>query len=224
MKSSMKNAAKVSCIILMCSGAASAQNAQNIINSYSCPPAQQKVVLTLGVDDAFRPGTEEVMPRIELETAPTIVTFQTNHESQYPGNDISTNKYDQDRNNSYFIDSFRDVPRPVSSASFITRLNNGGGNDAIILGKGDKTWSTVNSQRHVNGQTISAAGSAAGWNVTGNVYVADLALLNMVSGAGTLLDFVNGDVSGSSAREFDVIIQDDTNIDFAALMLCREAH
>ena len=187
------------------------------IDNIKCPVGDQKVVMTLGVDDQFKNGQEVATPRLEIEQHPTIQNFQTRHSY------TSLKQYDQNQANSYFADSFRDVPRPISKGHIITAFQNVGHNDTLVLGKGDKNWTTISGQRHVYGVRINQAASNS-WNVSGNYYSADLSDLNLVSGAGTLLDFINGDVSGSSAREFDVVMQDDTAIDFATLVLCRRVH
>lgn len=195
---------------------ATARPASPQIDAITCPAGDEKFVMTLGVDDRFRGGQEAARPRLELELHPTIQNFQTTHSL------TTTKQYDERTQNSYFVDSFRDVPRPISQGHFITRLNVGGSNDAIYLGKGDKIWDPIVGQQHNYGVQITTAAPA--WTVTGNVYSLDLSTVQLRSGAGTLLDFVNGDVSGSSAREFDVVMQDDTAIDFATLVLCRRAH
>lgn len=196
---------------------AEARPASRFIDQITCPAGDEKFVMTLGVDDQFAGGLEVVRPRLEIEQHPTIQNFQTTHSHS------DLKQYDENQANSYFADSFRDIPRPISEGYFITAFQNIGGNDALILGKGDKNWTTTPSQRHIYGVRISQAASN-GWTVAGNYHSADLSTLPLVSGAGNLLDYINGDVSGSSAREFDVIMQDDTAIDFATLVLCRRTH
>lgn len=195
---------------------AEARPASPEIDAIVCPAGDEKFVMTLGVDDQFANGPEATRPRLELELHPTIQNFQTTHSL------TATKQYDEGTRNSYFVDSFRDLPRPISEGHFITRLNLGGRNDAIYLGKGEKIWDPVVGQRHNYGVEISSASPV--WTVSGNLYALDLSTVQLRSSAGTLLDYVNGDVSGSSEREFDVVMQDDTSIDFATLVLCRRTH
>jgi hypothetical protein len=179
----------------------------------TCSAGEQKMVYMLGVDDGFASsGAEQVAPRANLQTTPAIVTYQQNH------NLTSTRQYDQAGANIYFIDSFQGVPKKVTKAWFVTSIKSQGSNDGLYIGNGRRLFSNNTSNRHAYGVNISQAASN-GWTVANNIYSVDLSTIDLRSGAGTLLEYIQG--TATKGRPFDVVMQDDGTIDFAALVLCR---
>lgn len=195
---------------------AEARPASSMIDGIVCPQGEQKFVLTLGIDDKVQNGPEAANPSTDVANQQSIVDYQTQH------GHTALRQYDEQIRDKFFADSFVDIPRPVSKGFFIGGIKIGGSNDTLYLGKGDQVSNTNGSTiRHAYGVRLQDTNVKSEWTVTGSYRMLDLSQANLSSGAGTLLDYVNGTVTGSSARELDIIIQDDSPIDFATLVLCR---
>lgn len=194
------------------------------LRAFQCRRAETKRILIRGVEDGFSASGEE--PDFIRPGRRSAFT-----ESFYRGG-----SYDQDQVDRRFTDSF-EVPAHVAGGLFVISLRKLGDNDNDTFGIGDIT--SVSAAAWGGRQLATGVRllpRTSGWTVAGPLHFANLADIRFgppqqvhppgsaaVSAAprsfATLLDYVR---AATSTAWVDVVVQDDTSVDFMGMALCLE--
>jgi len=183
---------------------APAVSASLLIESYSCRRGETRTVLRRGVEDGYAPGNFE-------PSRPDRAGRQ-----QIEG--VGLRDFDDAEPDKIFMDYF-EPPRDAVSGLFVIRMTEAANsrNDSVVIG--DQTASRTSPaprQLQVLQTTVQASHSNPVWSVTGDVYSANIADMEMDDGT-SLLDYIRDpDIPGF----VDVVISDDTAVDFMAMALC----
>ena len=182
---------------------AAARTGMGLLRAYACKRGETKVVLVKGLEDNFSPaGKEPGFLRPGLD--------KRRWQSIGPGS------YDQSQPDRYFIDSLQS-PARIRDGLFVIGLKPMGvsdsNNDVISLGD-------LLSPFHF-GDAINRLPALPGWQREGTLYSVQLGDVDFGDAsppAGrTLLAYLDAD---SQPRWLDVLVQDDTSVDFIGLAAC----
>lgn len=193
----------------------SAVTGMDVLRDFKCRRSETKVILVRGAEDNHSPAGNE----------PNFIRA----ERQFPDNlsFFVGGSYDQVQADKRMTDSFK-VPVNVSRGMFLIRMKPVANNDSDTIAIGDiRTMAATSASRGRFSLLVVALEKLPGWTRQGELHFARLEdiRLNMdaVYGAGasqrTLLDFIR---SGANDGWVDYLVQDDTSVDFAGLVLCQE--
>ena len=192
----------------------------DILNAHDCGEGETKQILMLGVEDDFSPAGSEagfVRPgRVQSFFLPRD----------------GAGEYDQVNANRGLVDSFK-VEGQVSGGVFVIRSRGLGDNNNDVLQFGALGRDpAATGGAWIGAQQISALRTREGWSLDGDVLHGSLEDIPLrLRGAGLvstdspdrepvndLKDFFN---TGGDGGWLDVVIADDTAVDFMGLALCR---
>ncbi len=189
------------------------RSGMELLEAFRCRSAETKRVIVRGVEDDFSPaGYEPSFIRPASRSARTL----------------SFNKgtaYDQSQADRNFIDSIL-VPTPVARGLFVIGLrpilNND--NDTMLIRDQNSDTASYMDQPGFSA-AVSALDRLAGWRRLGDVRYAEFASLTYdprgvspsLTPGWTLLDSLR---AARGERWIDVLVQDDTSVDFIGLALC----
>jgi hypothetical protein len=182
---------------------ATARTGMGLLRAYACDRGETKVVLVKGLEDNFSPAGKEpgfLRPGLDKPRWQSIA----------PGS------YDQSQPDHYFMDSLQPPPR-IRNGLFVVGLKSLGVTDSEndVIGLGDMT-----SPFHF-GDGIGHLPALPGWKREGALSSVELGDVDFPdSGAGaprTLLAYLD---AGPEPRWLDVMVQDDTSVDFIGLAAC----
>lgn len=163
-----------------------------------------------GVRDSFSlsNGRESASPRSVLVTACNgYFNLPRIDFDQYPGNGVSANNY--------FAHSFINQTASVRSATITLRIRAGSGGsetDVIRLGYSDGTSSQIRSFHNIQLSTVTGTSWGAG---TTRTVVIDLAAVPTTAGTVNLISTL------TLRRGMDVLVTDDSGVDYAQLRIVR---
>lgn len=193
----------------------SATPGTDFVDRYRCRTGLTKLVITRGSEDGFsRLGSEPAVPRAALLR---MDYFAAIHEGGNPA--LRGRAYDEIGADRILLDRLP-VPRGIVSGALVLRTQSEGGseNDYVILGDIEQ-----DERKPEYFQTIEFVGRLALKSPDAQgVIVQELS--EFVPNAsnpvpGSLRDYFN---RTDRAEEVDFLVQDDTTVDFAALILCQE--
>lgn len=201
--------------------AQSTKSAAQILDDFRCPRGQAKIVLMHGMDDNFASaGKESATVRPELLK---IARFREMAEDRHAI--FAHRNYDEAGVDKFLIDHF-DFPRGVLSGIFVTKLRAVGNNesDSITIGQSDLPIHAANLNGEiaylVNNFDPTTKANAAHGN---SLIIQELESMRLDDATQAspkeFLDFVN---SKRRPDRIDVIIQDDTMVDYVAFAMCQE--
>lgn len=172
-----------------------------LLRGYPCRRSETKIVLVKGVEDGFSPaGSEPGFLRPGLDTA--------HWRSIGPGS------YDQMQPDHFFVDSLQ-VPARIHDGLFVIGLKSlpvsDSRTDTIAIGD------LLSSVRFTS--AISEYPKRDGWTVDGALYYAELGRIELAAQPGNLLTWLR---KGDQPHWLDVMVQDDTSVDFIGLAACIE--
>lgn len=184
-------------VAIAMNGAAQAQSdaefARTFIERTECSAGLQKEVIVRGeIDDFSTQGSEPGRMRSEVAAA-----------TGWP----SAGQFDQTGQNARIVD-YLDIPSDTVEGAFIMSLRglSGSGNDFVGVGN-MATPETFFATRV----------SYLNWPTQGRVHIGELDDIDLRVG-GTLLDYIQ---SGSGTTPVDAYVNDDTAVDFFAVIACR---
>lgn len=176
-----------------------------LLRAYACSRGESKVVLVKGIEDDFSPaGDEPAFLRPGLDNA--------------RWRSIGAGSYDQSGRDRHFVDSLR-APARIRNGLFVIGLKPlavaDNGNDGISIS--DNTSTSRFSA------FIAEVPARSGWKREGALHYARLdgIMLNAPHPMreSSLLDLLRG---GAQPQWVDVIVHDDTSVDFIGLAACVE--
>ncbi len=187
---------------------------QKLETKFECGREEQHEVITKGLLDMFSvavdPSTTTTLPDSNLDTWFNSVILGTNN---YQGQQTLAG-YDGQFVNQFFGDTFSGLPSNITKAFFITGVRGIGeiqNNDGLTIGKVGTPL-----LNDTIGGPINNLGSP--WNtstLTNNELLIAIAI-NPSSVTSGVLDSLN------THHELDVVVQDDTSVDFTRLHVCYE--
>jgi hypothetical protein len=180
-----------------------ARTGMGLLRAYACDRGETKVVLVKGLEDGFSPAGKE---RGFLRPALDKPRWQS----------IAPGSYDQSQPDHYFIDSLQ-APARIRNGLFVIGLKPLGVTDSDndVIGLGDLT-----SPFHF-GDAIGRLPVLPGWKREGTLYSVQLGDVDFPdSGPGTTRSLLAYLDAGAEPRWFDVMVQDDTSVDFVGLAAC----
>lgn len=180
--------------------------------AYTCARPERKVVLIRGIEDGFSPaGVEPILVRPERRT-PGLLSL------------TKDGSYDRNQPDVGFTDSF-ETPARVVRGLFVVGLRRmeGSENDFVLIGD-IPTQETVRVKGRAFQSYVSDLARQPGWRASGEVYSADLENLVFLRRGDTstgsprnLLELLG---SRSGPTWVDVIIGEDTSVDFLGMAVC----
>jgi hypothetical protein len=194
-----------------------------LLRAYRCRQAETKRIILRGVEDGFSPvGDEPTSLRAGRRNAFTL-SF------------VNVGAYDQYAADSRMGDSI-ESPSRVARGLFVMSLRRIGSNanDTISIGDLSSQGRSVWGGRRFGGHPSSLV-PAVGWQRQGTLYFAELdqvRFLPQIPGMpaalrdgplgrsfATLLDYIR---AGDGRTWVDVMIEDDTSVDFIGMAVCEE--
>jgi hypothetical protein len=182
-----------------------ARTGMALLRAYACSRGETKVVLVKGLEDNFSPaGNEPGFLRPGLDKA--------------RWRSVGAGSYDQSQPDRYFYDSLQ-VPARIRNALFVAGLKPlpvaDSANDVIALGD-------LTAPFHF-GDAIARLPALRGWKRDGTVYSVEAGDVDF-GGSGppgerSLLDHLHRD-GATQPRWLDVMVEDDTSVDFVGLAAC----
>lgn len=187
-----------------------------------CKEDEVKELLVLGKPDGLeQDGIEATTPSTDITTDPGVVSYMANVNQ-------TSLVYDELLTNRYFGDTFANLPANITQGYFYIGLGESfGSNDALNVGgyinDGDTTTNDFFATR-----LDSATLATNGYNETlvpasGNASAVRLLLHDLISAPlpnsvnyTNLLDYMN------AGNDVNVLVQDDTSVDFVAMEVCYE--
>ncbi len=194
--------------------AATAATGMDILRAYRCRSAETKRIIIRGVEDNHSPfGDEPNVIRPERRFPDTLSFF-------------AGGSYDQVQADRRMTDSF-EVPANTAGGLFLVRLKAVGNNDNDTIAIGDvSTYVTADPAARRFSPLVAKLEQSPGWSRQNDIYFAEFSAIalrqpnSVVSPPDrTLLDFVR---SGMNGGWVDVMVQDDTSVDFIGVALCLE--
>lgn len=191
-----------------------AATGMDILRAYRCRPAETKTTIVRGVEDNHSPvGNEPNFIRDGRRFADTISFF-------------AGGSYDQIQADRRMTDSF-DAPANTAGGLFLIRLKAVANNENDTIAIGDiSTFVTADPAVRRFSSLIRRLEQSSGWSRQSDIHFAELSAIELrqphsvVSPTGqTLLDFIRGRMNGGRV---DVMVQDDTSVDFVGVALCLE--
>lgn len=192
------------------------------LRAFQCRRAETKRILIRGVEDGFAPSGEE----------PDFI--RPGRRSAFTESFFRGGSYDQDQADRRFTDSF-EVPARVVSGLFVISLRKLADNENDTFGIGDITSvSTAAWGGRQLATGVRLLPRTPGWTVVGPLHFANLADIRLdppqqgnppgssagivaTRSFGTLLDYVR---AAKTTAWVDVVVQDDTSVDFMGMALC----
>jgi hypothetical protein len=174
-----------------------------LLRAYACSRGETKIVLVKGLEDNFSPaGNEPGFLRPGLDKA--------------RWRSVGAGNYDQSQTDRYFYDSLQ-VPARIRNALFVAGLKPlpvaDSANDVIGLGD-------ISSPFHF-GDAIARLPGLPGWKREGTLYSVEVGDVGFGDSSParerTLLAYLDG---GTQPRWLDVMVEDDTSVDFVGLAAC----
>lgn len=188
-----------------------------------CKDDEVKELVILGKPDGLeQDGIEATTPSTNITTDPGIVSYMANVNQ-------TALVYDELSANRYFGDTFMNLPTNITQGDLYIGLGEFFHfNDSLNVGGYVNDTSTTT--RDYLGTFLDAAAlSTAGFSetlvpATGNASavrllsqdVANIAFSNGGTNYANLLDYMN------AGNDVDIVVQDDTSVDFVAMSLCYE--
>lgn len=192
----------------------SATPGTDFVDRFRCRSGLTKLVVFRGVEDGFsRDGSEESVPRDALLRMEYFAGIHSESNSAQRWRD-----FDEIGQDKILVDRFS-VPRHIVSGALVLRIQPEAGseNDYAILGdieqdpRKAQTFLTIEFTARLARKAPDANG----------VIAFEFAEFEPKSGnavAGSLLDYLN---AADRDEDIDFLVQDDTAVDFAALILCQ---
>lgn len=192
-----------------------AATGMDILRAYRCRRGETKSIIIRGVEDQHSAAGDEPNFVRAGRHFPDTLTF------------VAGGSYDQVEADRRMTDSFK-VPANTADGLFLIGLKAVANNDSDTIGIGD--FNTLASSAPV-GKRFSAAVSGLeqlpGWSRQGDLYFAELSGIGLYRGSDpntktpgrTLLDLVR---SNPDDGWVDVLVQDDTSVDFIGVAVCQE--
>lgn len=180
--------------------------------AYQCAKPERKVVLIRGVEDGFSPAGEEPMFLRPARRTPALSSI------------TKGGSYDQSEPDIGFADSI-ETPDRVVDGLFVVGLRGLPGSQTDFMLIGDlPTQETVNMTGRAFRSAFRDLAAQPGWRVSGEVYSAELEHLALFGGeaglAGKPRNLLELLQSNSRPNWVDVLIAEDTSVDFIGLALC----
>ncbi len=191
-----------------------AATGMDILRAYRCRSAETKTIIVRGVEDNHSPvGDEPNFVRDGRRFRDTLSFF-------------ARGSYDQIQADRRMTDSF-EVPANTASGLFLIRLKAVANNDNDTIAIGDvSTYVTADPAVRRFSSLAVGLKEAPGWSRQDDLHFAELSAIalrqpNSVVNPSdrTLLDFIRGRMNGGW---IDVMVQDDTSVDFVGVALCLE--
>jgi hypothetical protein len=194
--------------------AAEPATGMEMLRAFDCHRAETKQILVRGVEDDFSPAGDEPNYLRPERRSPLAISF------------VGGGSYDQSQPDRRFTDSF-DVPARISAGLFVIGMKPvaPNGNDGIGIGKLIAARANYRD-RSVMTTAVSLLETNPGWSRHGHLYSAPLDRIVLSIGQPgvddaprSLLDYIR---SGEKRQWVDVMVQDDTAVDFMGLAVCVE--
>lgn len=194
-----------------------------LLRAYRCRQAETKHIILRGVEDGFSPAGEE----------PTALRH--GRRNAFTLSFVNVGAYDQYAADSRLGDSM-ETPSRIAGGLFVMSLRKIVANDNDTISIGDLTSQnrTIWGGRRF-GNHPSRLVEAAGWQQRGTLYFADLDQIRLLPqqpgmpaalregplgpSFATLLDYIR---AGDGKTWVDVMIEDDTSVDFIGMAVCEE--
>ena len=196
-----------------------------LLQAFQCSISERKEFILRGVEDAYDPSNEEPAELSEQASSPRTQTR------------TDRNIFDNSQADNGFLDHAA-VPSRISSGLLVIRMRalptGGSENDVLHIGDRSRVADRYQEPRPVFSRDRPSL-EEAGWTRDGDVYSVQISEIPFESqyetvGAGqaalqnqneyaTLLDYIR---SGERFTIVDLMVQDDTSIDFWGLAVCIE--
>ncbi len=196
-----------------------------LVENYQCKTGLVKTVQHYGVEDVFdlSNGAEQAYPSSDVLNWPNVIAYNNNV------NQATTSGYDETSNNRIFADSINNLPAGIVSGRIYIGLKSNGSslqhNDTLAIGKYGTSvnsyFETLNKLKLADGTGTQPYSTQ--WqnqlvnttNPTTDVLWNDFNRLKFTASS-SLLDYVQ------TSNNFDVVVQDDTSVDFITVATCSE--
>lgn len=194
--------------------AATATTGMDILRAYKCRTAETKRIIIRGVEDTHSPVGDEPNFIREDRRFPDTLSF------------FSGGSYDQIQADRRMTDSF-EVPANTAGGLFLIRLKAVANNDNDTIAIGDiRTYVAPDPAVRRFSSLVPRLEQSLGWSRQNDIHFAELSAIALrqpnraaSSPDRTLLDFIR---SGMNGGWVDVMVQDDTSVDFIGVALCLE--
>lgn len=186
----------------------------DILRAYKCRQAETKTIIIRGVEDNHSPlGDEPNFIRPERRFPDTLSFF-------------AGGSYDQIQADRRMTDSF-EVPANTAAGLFLIRLKGVANNDNDTIAIGDmSTYVAPDPAVRRFSSLVPRLEQSSGWSRQNDIQFAELSDIELRHpnhltrpSDRTLLDFIR---SGMNGGWVDVMVQDDTSVDFIGVALCLE--
>lgn len=199
----------------------SATSALAQIEQFQCPRGLTKIVVMHGQEDEFAAGAVE-----PADIRPALLQYERYLElSQDRHGIFGFRDYDELGADKFLIDHF-ELPRGIVSGEIVTRLRElpGSKSDTITLGNYDPTAGPTPIRGEIEYQVDTLDPELRQFQPdAGGLITVDLTQLqhntSKTDGPPTFIEYLN---TRSRPDALDLIIQDDTAVDFFAFLLCQE--
>jgi hypothetical protein len=194
--------------------ATAAATGMDVLRAYKCRTAETKRIIIRGVEDNHSlVGDEPNFVRGGRQFADTLSAF-------------AGGSYEQVQSDRRMTDSF-EAPPNTASGLFLVRLKAVANNDNDTFAVGDVTAQvTADPTVRRFSSLVVDVGKRPGWSRRGELHFAELSAIELIQPYTTpslpdrtLLDFIR---SGMNDGWIDVVVQDDTSVDFVGVALCLE--
>ncbi|CAA6813715.1 MAG: Chitinase [uncultured Sulfurovum sp.] len=178
-----------------------------LVKSFTCEANEVRTVQHYGIEDLFNTanGAEVANPSATILGTPWIMN--------YP---FPVTAYDEVNNNRIFADTIRNLPSDITKGMFYIGFKSNGSslqaNDTFKLG----SYASANkfNTRLDNFDATWTNQQVSNTNPTTDIYYNKFSNINLATG--NLLDLAN------SNHEFDVVVEDDTAVDFITVATCSK--
>jgi len=201
--------------------ASSPQASAALIQQFKCDPGLTKIVVMHGLDDNFASGSEE--PAAVRPALQEVERYRELAEGRHGV--FGRRGYDEGGADKFLIDHF-ELPRGIVSGQILTRLKllPGSDTDSVTVGNFDPAAGLRNFRGEIEYLLDELAPAARRFPPDENGIVRiELERLqhdgSRVNGPPELIDYLN---QTSRPDSIDLIVQDDTLVDFFAFLLCQE--
>lgn len=194
--------------------AATAATGMDILRAYRCRSAETKTIIIRGGEDNHSPVGDEPNFIREGRRFPDTLSF------------FSGGSYDQIQADRRMTDSF-EAPANTASGLFLIRLKALTNNDNDTIAIGDiSTYVSADPAARRFSSLIRRLEQSSGWSRQDDIHFAELSAIKLRQPNNevnpterALLDFIRAQMNGG---RIDVMVQDDTSVDFIGVALCLE--
>ena len=195
----------------------SATPGMDILDTYRCPAGQKKIQISRGVEDGFaRAGHEPAIIRPEVLELPFYEYLYNEKNSIFTFRDFDELGIDK------FLISSVDVPPKIAGGVFVIGMKSGGRVGTDLIRISDLLSLAPNSKTSVDfAVKISDVLSGETGELIDGIAVIDLKDFETNLSETNIRHFIDYIETSEKKATFDVVIHDDTRVDFFGISFCQ---